>query len=114
MTRVIPATIVLSVAACLAAIIAAAQDLKLAPEGRGLLPKPAEAAPIEPSPSNVFKADPSGGLSRTVFETDEDPQLNLTIRDYSFPADGQPHTLTLPAGALIRNRHERSTWASRE
>ena len=48
-----------------------------------------------------FSADPSGVLSRTVFETDEDPNFRLTFRDYSFPPDKQPHSITLPAASFL-------------
>src|ERR1700751_1920460 len=83
-----------------------AQDNQLAAEGRGLLPEP--ASPPETlggvPPPNPFQADPSGIFSRTVFETNEDPNFKLTIRDYSFPPANQAHTLTLPAAAVLHNR----------
>ena len=80
-----------------------AQEPQLAPEGRGLLPKPAEI-PVTLGgvpPPHTFQPDPSGGFSRTIFETDEDPNFKLIIRDFSFPADGKPHTVTLPSAAFL-------------
>jgi hypothetical protein len=38
---------------------------------------------------------PSGGFSRTIFETVEDPDFKLIIRDFSFPPDRQTHAVTL-------------------
>jgi quercetin dioxygenase-like cupin family protein len=83
--------------------IAWAQEPKLAPEGRGLLPKPVEmpAALGGIPPPHPFEPDPSGGFSRTIFETDEDPNFKLIIRDFSFPPDRQTHTVTLPTGAFL-------------
>lgn len=80
-----------------------AQEPQLAPEGRGLLPKPAEIPAMlgGPSPPHPFEPDPSGGLSRTIFETDEDPNFKLVIRDFSFPPDQKPHTITLPSAAFL-------------
>jgi hypothetical protein len=81
-----------------------AQDNQLAAEGRGLLPEP--TAPPETlggASPNAFQADPSGIFSRTVFETNEDPNFKITIRDYSFPPSNQAKTLTLPAAALVQN-----------
>jgi quercetin dioxygenase-like cupin family protein len=40
-------------------------------------------------------------LSRTVFETDEDPNFRLIFQDFSFPPDKQPHALTLPSAAFL-------------
>jgi hypothetical protein len=82
-----------------------AQDNQPAAEGRGLLPEP--TAPPETlggTSPNPFQADPSGIFSRTVFETNEDPNFKLTIRDYSFPPANQARTLTLPAAAVLQNR----------
>jgi quercetin dioxygenase-like cupin family protein len=83
--------------------LAAGQEPQLAREGRGLLPKPAEipAAPQGPLPPQIFKPDPSGGLSRTIFETDENPDFKLVIRDFAFPPDKQPHTVTLRSAAFL-------------
>ena len=77
-----------------------AQQQELATEGRGLLPRP-PAATREASDAHRFSVNQSGGLSRTVFETDEDPNFKLTFRDFSFPPDKQPHALTLPSAAVL-------------
>jgi quercetin dioxygenase-like cupin family protein len=53
------------------------------------------------APEHLFKLDPSGGFSRTVFETDEDPNFKITIRDFVFPPDKQSHTVTLPSAAFV-------------
>jgi hypothetical protein len=78
-----------------------AQEPKLAPEGRGLLPRP-PAATREAPAVRRFSVDPSGGLSRTIFETDEDPNFRIVIRDFSFLPDKQPHALTLPSAAVLQ------------
>jgi quercetin dioxygenase-like cupin family protein len=52
-------------------------------------------------PPRAFEPDPSGGLSRTIFETQEHPNFKLVIRDFSFPPDQRPHTLTLPSSAVL-------------
>jgi quercetin dioxygenase-like cupin family protein len=94
----------LGLVACLATmgyIEARAQEPNLAREGRGLLPKPAETTPEGPTPAHLFYTDPSGGVSRTIFETDENPDFRLTIRDFSFAPDRQPHTVTLVSGAFV-------------
>ena len=85
------------------AIAAFAQEPQLAPEGRGLLPKAAEipATLGGTPPPHAFEPDPSGGFSRTIFETDEHPNFKLVIRDFSFPPDRQPHTVTLPSSAFL-------------
>ena len=89
--------------AAMASFTALAQEPKLAPEGRGLLPKPAEmpATLGGTPPPHPFKPDPSGGYSRTLLETDEDPNFKIVIRDFSFPPDRQSHTITLPSGAFL-------------
>jgi hypothetical protein len=83
--------------------IASPQDQQLAPEGRGLLPKPATmpATLQGRPPPHPFEPDPSGGFSRTIFETDEHPNFKLVIRDFSFPPDRQTHTVTLPSAAFL-------------
>jgi quercetin dioxygenase-like cupin family protein len=83
--------------------IAPAQEPQLAAEGRGLLPPPAEipATLGGTPPPHPFQPDPSGGFSRTIFETDEDPNFKIVIRDFSFPPDRQTHTITLPTGAFL-------------
>jgi hypothetical protein len=78
-----------------------AQEPKLAPEGRGLLPRPPPATREGPTGAHPFFIDPSGGLSRTIFETDEDPNFRLIIRDFSFLPDKQPHTVTLSSAAFL-------------
>lgn len=80
------------------------QGPRLAPEGRGLLPAPTEMpATLEgPRPEHPFVSDPSGAFSRTIFETDEDPNFRLTIRDVSFPPDRQAHTVALPSAAFVQ------------
>jgi hypothetical protein len=86
--------------AAVASSAAFAQEPKLAPEGRGLLPRPPAATPEAPD-AHRFSVGPSGVLSRTVFETDEDPNFRLIIRDFSFPPDKQPHTIALPSAAVL-------------
>jgi quercetin dioxygenase-like cupin family protein len=80
-----------------------AQEPQLAAEGRGLLPASAEIpATLQGTPpEHPFVSDPSGGFSRTIFETDEDPNFKLVIREFSFPPDRQTHTVTLPTGGLL-------------
>ena len=89
--------------ATIASITAVAQEPQLAPEGQGLVPKAAEipAALLGPPPPHAFEPDPSGGFSRTIFETDGDPNFKLVIRDFSFPPDRQAHTLILPSTAFL-------------
>ena len=82
------------------AAAAFAQEPNLAPEGRGLLPRPPAATPEAPD-AHRFSLGPSGVLSRTVFETDEDPNFRLIFQDFSFPPDKQPHALTLPSAAVL-------------
>jgi hypothetical protein len=94
MARVIIAAILIYVAATLAvisSISAFAEEAKLAPEGRGLLP----------GDPTTFQIDSSGVLSRTVFETDEDPNFRFTIREFVFPPDRRSYTITLPSSALV-------------
>ena len=93
----------LAIAAGVAAVASStafAQEPKLAPEGRGLLPRPPAATPEAPGVGQ-FSVEPSGVLSRTVFETDEDPNFRLIFQDFSFPPDQQPHTVTLPSAAVL-------------
>jgi len=40
-------------------------------------------------------------VSRTVFETDEDPNFRLIFQDFSFPPDKQLRTVTLPSAAFL-------------
>jgi hypothetical protein len=86
-----------------ASTVASAQELQLAPEGRGLLPEPAEMPTtlVGTSTLQPFEGDSSGVVSRTIFETSADPDFKITIRDFAVPPDGQPHTITLPSGAYL-------------
>jgi quercetin dioxygenase-like cupin family protein len=93
----------LVIAAGVAALVSStafAQQEKLAPEGRGLLPRP-PAATREAPDAHRFSVGPSGVLSRTVFETDEDPNFRLIFQDFSFPPDKQPRAVTLPSAAFL-------------
>jgi quercetin dioxygenase-like cupin family protein len=87
--------------AAMVSIAAFAEEPKLAPEGRGLLPRPPAAAREGPTAAHPFYRDPSGEFSRTIFETDEGPDFRVIIRDFSFPPDKEPHTVTLPSGAFL-------------
>jgi hypothetical protein len=79
-----------------------AQEPQLAAEGRGLLPEPTTMLPtLQGAPPQDFVSDPSGGFSRTIFETDQDPNFKVIIRDFSFPPDRQPHSVALPSGAFL-------------
>jgi hypothetical protein len=86
--------------AAVASSAAFAQEPKLAPQGRGLLPPPPVSTPEAPN-AHRFSVGPSGVLSRTVFETDEDPNFRLIFQDLSFPPDKQPRTVTLPSAAFL-------------
>ena len=88
-----------------------AQEPKLAPEGRGLLPRP-PAATREAPTEKRFSVGPSGVLSRTIFETDEDPNFKLIFRDFSFPPDKQARTIdptvcSLPPCSQRKGRDQR-------
>jgi hypothetical protein len=89
--------------AVMASMAAFAQQPQLAPEGRGLLPKPAEMPPAlgGTPPLHPFERDPSGGFSRTIFETNDNPDFKITIRDFSFPPDKQTHTVILPSAGFV-------------
>ena len=89
--------------AIISGVQAWAEEQQLAPEGRGLLPKPAEI-PVTLGgvpPPRPFEPDPSAGFSRIIFETEEDPNFKLVIRDFSFPPDRKPRTITLPSAAFL-------------
>jgi hypothetical protein len=90
--------------ATMASIAVSAQEPQPAPEGRGLLPNPTEmpARLGGGPPSHPFARDPSGAFSRTIFESNEDPNFRLIIRDFSFPPDRQPHTITFSSGAFVQ------------
>ena len=53
------------------------------------------------SPRYPFETDPSGGFSRTIFETDENSNFKIIIRDFAFPPDRQRHSLALPSDAFM-------------
>jgi hypothetical protein len=95
-----PIVIAASVAV-IASVSAFGEEPKLAPEGRGLLPRPSPTTPEGPTPAHSFLRDPSGGFSRTIYETDVNPDFKITIRDFSFPPDKETHTVTLASGAFI-------------
>jgi len=97
-------SVVAIVAIAAALSTADGQEPGLAPEGRGLLPMPTEmpAALGGPRPEHPLVSDPSGAFSRTVFETDEDPNFRLAVRDLSFPPHRQAHTVTLPFAAFVQ------------
>jgi hypothetical protein len=75
---------------------------RMAPVARGLLPESSFAnAPVASAPAWAFAPDPAGGYSRVVFETDEDPDFKIIIRDYAFPPGQGQQALRLPAGAML-------------
>ncbi len=65
------------------------------------LPRPSTSTATAPSTPQPFEPDPSGGFSRTVFQTNQHPDFNLVIRDFSFPPDRQAHTVVLSSAALL-------------
>jgi hypothetical protein len=83
------------------AIRPCAQGQQLTPESRTLLPKATEVTPESSTAAHFFEPDPSGGYSRTLFETTEDPNFKIIIREFSFPPDRQPYTITLPSAAFL-------------
>jgi hypothetical protein len=92
--------------ACLPAL---AQDGPLAAEGHGLLPEPSAAADATlggVASVHPFVSDPSGGFSRVLFQSSDDANFNVTIKDYSFPPDRQARRITLPGGALLQLRDD--------
>src|SRR5260370_14427211 len=97
MRRLFALVLSLSAMVCIAAW---AQDEQLAPAGRPA-PTTMPAALQGTPPPRLFISDPAGGFSRTMFETDEDPNFKLVIRDFSFPPDRQTYTVTLPSAALL-------------
>ena len=88
--------------AAMASNMALAEEPRLAPEGRGLLQAPAAmSTSLGGSPPHPFLSDPSGHFSRTIFETGEISAFKVIIRDFSFPPDKQPHTITLPSATFL-------------
>lgn len=87
----------------LACVAAQAQGERLATEGRGVVRAPSEMPTTfgGPPPEHPFVSDRSGTFSRTIFETDEDPNFRLVIRDFSFPPDRRTRTVTLPFAAFV-------------
>jgi len=82
--------------------VALAQEAQLAPEGTGLLPEPSEEPALGgTSPAHPFEPDASGGFSRIVFSSEEDPNFKVVIREYAFPPDNKPHVVTLRAAAVV-------------
>jgi hypothetical protein len=82
------------------------QDTELAAQGLGLLPGPAQTpAALEGAlPAHPFELDQSGILSRTLFESDEDPNFKVVIRDVSVLPGQQVQTRNLNATALVQPR----------
>jgi quercetin dioxygenase-like cupin family protein len=97
-------------AAMISMAASAQEQNQLAAQGGGPLPEPTNVPATlgGTPPANPFVQGASGVFSRTVFQTDEDPNFTITIRDYSFPPDGQTHTVTLPAAALLHLRGQLS------
>jgi quercetin dioxygenase-like cupin family protein len=77
------------------------QEVRLAPEGRGLIPEPTAATPAGPTRQRAFLPHPSGASSRITFETNDSPDFKLVIRDFTFAPDRQLHTVTLPSAAFL-------------
>jgi len=79
------------------------KDQRLAPEGRGLLPKPAKIPSVAGGapPLHPFKRHPSGGFARTILVADDSPDFRVIIRDFSFPPDGRPRSISLSSAAFI-------------
>ena len=93
--------------ASFAMVTASGQEPKRSPPvppGRGLLPKPAEMpATLEGAPSaHPFTPDPSGGLSRTVFDAEDDTNFKIVIREFTFPPDRQPHSIKTSSAFLLQ------------
>ncbi len=82
------------------------QDAELAVQGQGPLPGPAQTpATLEGGPPvHPFELDASGTLSRTLFESNEDPNFKVVIRDVSVLPGQQVQTLNLNATALVQPR----------
>lgn len=103
MKRSLIAAAVLAVGA---GIPAWGQDAELAAQGQGPLPGPAQtpATLAGAPPAHPFELDASGTLSRTLFESNEDPNFKVVIRDVSVLPGQQVQTLNLNATALVEPR----------
>jgi hypothetical protein len=80
------ATAIVGIAASASRATTRARGPRLAPRA-GRMPARLGGTPLERS----FVSDPSGGFSRTIVETGEDPNFKIIIRDFSFPPDRQNH-----------------------
>jgi hypothetical protein len=58
-------------------------------------------APPASALANYFVPDVAGGLSRVIFETDEDPNFKITIRDFLILPNGKTNLLTSPAAMFV-------------
>jgi hypothetical protein len=58
-------------------------------------------APPASALSNYFLTDAAGSLSRVIFETDEDPDFKITIRDFLILPNGKANLLTSPAAMFV-------------
>jgi quercetin dioxygenase-like cupin family protein len=78
-----------------------AAAMSIAAFAQGPQPAPGTQAPAASEPRGFIR-DPSGWLSRIVFESDDNPDFKITIREFSFPPQPQAHTVNLPSFALAR------------
>jgi hypothetical protein len=62
-----------------------------------------EVPPASPASegANFYAPDAAGGLSRVIFETDEDPNFTITIRDFLILPNGKTNLLTSPAAMFV-------------
>ncbi len=58
-------------------------------------------APPASALANFYSPDAAGGLSRVIFETDEDPNFKITIRDFLILPNGKTNLLTSPAAMFV-------------
>jgi hypothetical protein len=74
-------------------------------EGRGVLQPPATAPTTLATTrgSRPFARQPSGSFIRTVFSSDSDPNIRLTVQDISVPPQQPVHPITLAGTALLEN-----------
>jgi hypothetical protein len=83
---------------------------KLAAEGRGTLPSPVTIqGKLTGAPNYAFLSDSAELSSRVVFETEEDPNFNIRIRDYSVPPGRGPVGITSANVAILEMRTDRGT-----